>query len=539
MASAILKREIQRLRQSIGRAVPPRTEAEQVQLVEARRSLLAFTRYTFPQYRADPAHELIAEALDEMVSGRILRLMIFAPPQHGKSELASVRLPALWLAKRPDDPVILASYAASLAESKSRQARRVVESPDYAKLFPAIRTRRDSRSVSHWELDGHNGGMLAAGVGGPITGHGARLGIVDDPLANYQEAQSQVVRDTCWEWWRTTFRTRIREGGAIVLIMTRWHEDDLAGRLLRDQPGQWTVLRLPAIAETQGERDSNNALLGLPLGEQDPLGRKPGEPLCPGRFSLPALQALQRDVGSLAWAGQYQGTPRAPEGNRFKRAWLPIVETGPTGPVHRVRYWDLAGTEGGGDYTAGVLLARDREGIFYVEDVVRGQWSSGRRNDVIRRTATEDRDRDRNGCVRIWLEQEPGSSGEEVVQALIRSLAGHSVYPDRVTGDKAVRAEPFAAQAEAGNVRVVRGPWNEAYIDELTTFPNGAHDDQVDGSSGAFNHLPRGVPCRPTETSPDRGERLTLEEYLRIPPQQRMDPRYHRPEPGRRTHYGV
>jgi predicted phage terminase large subunit-like protein len=539
MASATLKRELQRLRQSIGQAAPRRTEAEQVRLAEARRSLLAFTRFTFPTYRPDPAHELIAEALDEVVSGRILRLIISAPPQHGKSELASVRLPAFWLGRRSNDPVILSSYGASLAESKSRQARQIVESTEFQTLFPGIATRRDSRAVDHWELDGHRGSMLAVGVGGPVTGHGGLLGVVDDPFENYEQSQSQTIRDKIWEWWRTTFRTRIRENGAVILIMTRWHEDDLAGRLLAEQSGEWAILRLPALAETQHERDEANQRLGLATGQADPLGRAPGEPLCPQRFGKAELEKLRRDVGSLAWAGQYQGTPRAPEGNRFRRAWFPIVETGPTGAVHRVRYWDLAGTEGGGDYTAGVLLARDSAGLFYVEDVVRGQWSSGRRNDIIQQTAERDRDRDRNGCVRIWVEREPGSSGEEVVQALIRSLAGHVVQSDRVTGDKAVRAEPFAAQAEAGNVRVVRGPWNAAYIEELTTFPNGAHDDQVDASSGAFNKLPRGVPCRVSETPRERQDRPTLEEYLRIPPQQRMDPRYHRPEPGRRKHYGV
>jgi hypothetical protein len=171
--------------------------------------LLEFTSFTFPAYQAEPAHALIASTLDKVVVGEIMRLMIFAPPQHGKSELASVRLPAYWLGRRPNDPVILASYAASLAEAKSRQARQVVESQEFGLLFPGTATRRDSRSVSHWELAGHRGGMLAAGVGGPVTGHGALLGIIDDPVENWQEAQSEVVRDTCWDWYRTTFRTRV------------------------------------------------------------------------------------------------------------------------------------------------------------------------------------------------------------------------------------------------------------------------------------------------------------------------------------------
>jgi predicted phage terminase large subunit-like protein len=462
----------------------PATPAERARQTDARASLLGFTRHTFPQYRADPAHALLADALDAVVAGELQRLMVFAPPQHGKSELASVRLPACWLGRRPDDPVILCSYAASLAESKSRQARRVVESEEFAALFPGIRTRRDSRAVNHWELDGRRGSLLAVGVGGPVTGHGGLLGIVDDPLENWEQAQSQTIRDKLWEWYRTTFRTRIWEGGSIVIVTTRWHEDDLCGRLLAERRGDWSVLRLPALAETAAERDRAHERLGLPTGQADPLGREPGEPLCPSRFSRAALEQLRRDVGSLAWAGQYQGVPTAPEGNRFKRAWFPLVDSLP-GTAQRVRYWDKAGTAGGGDYTAGVLLAK-ANGVFYVEDVVRGQWSAHEREQVLLRTARRDA---QGGRVTIWVEAEGGSGGKESAEATVRNLAGFAVKTEHPTGSKEVRAEPFAAQAEAGNVRVVRAGWNADYLDELTAFPNGRHDDQVDASSGAFNKL--------------------------------------------------
>lgn len=469
--------------------------AELLRRRKARTTLEAFTTFTFPRYVAEAAHALIGSALDAVVSGEIQRLMIFAPPQNGKSELASVRLPAYWLGRRPEDPVILSSYAASLAENKSRQARQIVEGTEFRRLFPGLTTRRDSRAVDHWELDGHKGGMLAVGVGGPITGHGARLGIIDDPVENWEQAQSQTIRDKTWEWYRTTFRTRIWENGAIVLIMTRWHEDDLAGRLLAEQGDEWTVLRLPAIAETQADRDSNNERLGLAQGRPDPLGRKPGEPLCPKRFSLAALELLRRDVGSLAWFGQYQGVPRAPEGNRFKRDWFKIVDEGPPPSAPRVRYWDRAATEGDGDFTVGLRMAKDK-GVYFIEDVVGGQWSSGRRDEMMKQTAEADRKKFGNR-VKIWLEQEPGSSGKDSAQAAIQMLAGYPVHAETATGSKEVRAEPFAAQAEAGNVKVVRGRWNAEYVEELTTFPNGAFDDQVDGSSGAFNKLGTAGPSFP------------------------------------------
>lgn len=450
----------------------------------ARRALIDFTRYTFAKYKADAAHELIARTLDQVVNGDIRRLMISAPPQHGKSELVSVRLPAFWLGNRPDEPVILASYAASLAASKSRHARAVVESKAFERLF-GVRTRRDSRAVDHWEIEGRRGGMLAVGVGGPITGHGAMLGLIDDPVENWEQAQSQTYRDKVWEWYRTTFRTRVWEGGTIVLVMTRWHPDDLAGRILADQAAEWTVLRLPALAEGQAERDENNRYLGLPAGQADPIGRGDGEPLCPGRFSKEALLALKRDVGSVAWAGEYQGVPRAPEGNRFKREWFKIVDAIASGARY-VRYWDKAGTAAGGDYTAGVLMAA-QGGQYWIVDVVRGQWSALQREQVMKQTSEVDRQR--YGHVTTWMEEEGGSGGKESAEASVRALAGFAVRCERVTGSKEVRAEPLAAQCEAGNVLLVRGNWNGAFIDEITAFPNGTNDDQVDGASGSFNKL--------------------------------------------------
>lgn len=462
---------------------------------KSRSKIIPFTTYTKPAYQPESVHELIGEALDEVVAGNILRLMIFAPPQHGKSELTSIRLPAYFMGKRPNEPIILASYAASLAEDKSRQARDIVEGDEFANLFGArgtlggdpVETRRDSRAVNRWRLAyPYTGGMLAVGVGGPITGHGAMLGIIDDPFENWEQAQSPTYRIRAWEWYRTTFRTRIWEGGAIVLIMTRWHENDLAGMILADQADEWTVLRLPAIAETQEERDHNHKKMHLPLGAADPLGREDGEPLAPKRFSLKALKALQKDVGTLAWAGEYQGAPTAPEGNRFKRWMFPIVDA-PPGKAKRVRYWDKAGTKGGnGARTAGVLIAVTDEGMTCIEDVVVGRFSDLERETVIRQTAELDAMK-YNRTVKIYVEQEPGSGGKESAQSTIRNLRGFAVYPDPPSGNKDVRLEPFAAQAEAKNVSLLRCEWNHDYIEEMTAVPNGALRDQADATAGAYN----------------------------------------------------
>ncbi|RJQ26417.1 hypothetical protein C4577_03635 [Candidatus Parcubacteria bacterium] len=462
---------------------------------KARTNLIDFTRYTFPTYIAEPAHELIASKLDDVINGRIKRLMISIPPQHGKSELASVRMPAFWLGKRPDDPIILCSYGASLAESKSRQARQVVESREYNLLFQGASTRKDSRSISEWQINQGRGYLVAAGVSGPITGKGCMLGIIDDPLKDWQEAQSQTIRDACWDWYRTTFLTRVWEAGAIIVIQTRWHEDDLAGRLIKEQPGKWEVLRLPAIAETQNERDENDEFLGLSRGNVDPLGRSPGDPLCPRRYSLEALESLRNAVGPSGFAALYQGVPRATEGNQFHRNWFQLTESVPY-EAKRVRAWDKAGTKGEGDYTVGALVAM-HEGKFYVEDIVRGRWLAGERDKIMRTTAEQDATRYKNKVV-IWVEQEPGSGGKDSAQSSIQLLAGFPVYVDKVSGPKEVRANPFAAQGFAMNVYMKRGPWNTDLLNEFLAFPNGKHDDIVDAVCMAFNKLAIGVGLTPT-----------------------------------------
>ncbi|MBL8165418.1 MAG: phage terminase large subunit [Anaerolineae bacterium] len=462
----------------------------------ARSRLIDFATYTYPGYTADPMHELIAAKLDAVAAGEITRLIISTPPQHGKSLLASVLFPAYWLGRRPNDPVILASYAADLAHSKSRESRAIVEGHEYRALFGnlgpreiiPVQTSIDSRAVNEWRLSNpHRGGMRAVGVGGGLTGFPGMLGIIDDPISSWRDAQSHTIRETAREWYRSVFRTRIWEGGAIVIIMTRWHRDDLAGWLLDTQAGQWELLRLPALAETQVQRDRNDAYLNQATGNPDPLGRAPGEPVAPRRFSRTALEGIRTDIGSLMWSSLYDGVPRAAEGNRIKRQWFSTFVDAVPSHATRIRYWDKADNTGDGAATAGVLLAQ-ADGLTYVEDVQRGFWSAFERERIIRQTA--ELDAQRYGgveAVTIWLEQEPGSGGKESADNTIRNLSGFVVHKERPTGDKDTRLEPFAAQLEAGNVRLKRGMWNADYIEEFVSIPNGVYRDQSDATAGAFN----------------------------------------------------
>jgi predicted phage terminase large subunit-like protein len=319
--------------------------------------------------------------------------------------------------------------------------------------------------------------MQTAGVGGPFTGKGANLLIVDDPIKGHEEANSKGQREKIWDWWRANAYTRLEPGGIAIVIQTRWHEEDLAGMIqstMHETGEQWRIVRLPALAESD-----------------DPLGRAADEPLWPERYNREELERTRAVQGTYWWSALYQQRPVPLEGGMFQSHWFETVSYLPPDVRRAIRGWDKAGTAGGGDYSAGVLMA-EHQGTYYIVDVVRGQWSSGVRNDIMRRTTAAD---DVRGFPRleIWVEQEPGSGGKESAEFTIRMLAGHTVRAERATGEKTTRWSPFAAQCEAGNVKLVRGVWNHAFLEELCLAPNGARDDQVDAAALAFNKLARPV----------------------------------------------
>lgn len=422
-------------------------------------------RAVSPAYRWDwPYLAFLRSELEAVANGQCKRLMVMMPPRHGKTALVTVRFPVWWMERRPGLRVIVAAYNQTLANKFSRMSRKLAQM--------RIGLNETRRAVEEWETV-TGCWYRAVGVGGGITGMGADLIIIDDPIKSREEAQSLTYRDKVWDWYTNDLYTRLEPGGAMILVMTRWHEDDLAGRILNSEDGDnWRVVRFPALAE-----------------EGDLLRRQPGEALNPDRYPADELLKIKAVLGSWAFEALYQQRPMPAEGGLFKREWFSkFVDAVPAQVEARVRYWDRAATAGDGDYTVGVRMSR-ADGVYYVEDVTRGRWSPGERDKVIRQCAETD-----PPGTQIWLEQEPGSSGVDSVQALIRMLAGYPVHADRVTGSKQVRAEPFAAQAEAGNVVLVKGHWNAAFLDELVVFPNGAHDDQVDAVSGAFSKL--AIPSR-------------------------------------------
>ncbi len=446
-------------------------------------SFVDFTRRVAPRYVWYPHCLALAQVLERVAAGELRRVMVFMPPRHSKSETISRLFTAWYLHRFPERTIGLCSYAAGLAFTLSRAAR-----DNYSTGGGEVRPR--ASALGHW-MTANGGAMWAAGAGGPITGKGFHLGILDDPIKNAEEASSAIVRDRLTDWYASTFTTReMPHNGAILLVQTRWHHDDLAGWLLeREQSGadsqHWHIVSMPAIAEPARSDWPPECTI-------EPDCRSEGEPLCGDLFSVNRLRAIERQVGPRFWSSLYQQRPTAREGCFIRSGWFVLVAAAPALVRARVRYWDLASAApGAGDYTVGALMSADRDGLYWLEDIARFQAGPAERNRIVVTTASLDARR--YGSVRTVVEKPPGA-GTEVCDELVRQLAGYAVSSDRVHHDKVTRAEPFAAQAEAGNVRVVQAPWNGPFLEEASSFPFGRHDDQVDAAAGAFRSL-----CRPAE----------------------------------------
>lgn len=417
--------------------------------------------------------ELQAEAIQRVVDAELLRLMLFAPPRTGKSEQVSRHLPGYYLYRFPERWVGLSSYGANLAHRMGRNAR-----SNYLNF--GIPISEEAGAQADWETL-WGGGMWSAGVGGPIMGKGFHLGIIDDVMKTQAEALSATYRNQHKEWWKADWYSRREPGAAIILMMTRWHEDDLAGWLLENAEahGQdWHVLALESIKEPTVYSVPG----GCVLLEGD--ARKPGDPLCPDRAPLDELIVTRKTMGETWFSAMHQQRPVPLGGALYRREWFEIVDASPADRIE-CRFWDYAASEDAGDYTSGVKMSRAND-IYTIEDVRRGQWSPAPRDKIVRQTATMD-----GPFCHQRLEQEGGASGKSQAHAFVKMLAGYSVGYESPQGNKIIRNDPFRSQCEAGNVRVRKGKWNEQYIAEMVSFPGGAHDDDVDGTSGAFNYLSR------------------------------------------------
>ncbi|WP_288908012.1 phage terminase large subunit [uncultured Selenomonas sp.] len=443
------------------------------ELDKYRRSYEAYCQYAH-HGRWQPCRHLhlVCEKLEAVERGEIDRLMIFMPPRHGKSQSTTETFPSWFLGRNPDRRVIEVSYSASFAQKFGNRNRKKVA--DFGEALFGIRLDRSNSSKTNWDIAGHAGGMISVGLGGGITGEGADLLLIDDVVKNRKEAESETVREGIWDEYSATLLTRLAPGGRIILIMTRWHEDDLAGRILKEakENGEhWEIINLPCEAE-----------------ENDPLGRAPGEPLWPERYGADWLAKKKKAVSSRDWYALYQQNPQPPDAVRmFKREWFEVVRDYPR-DARSVRYWDLAATEKRAgkdpDWTSGARIA-EKDGIYYIVDIRHVQSSPLGVERLVGQTAAVD-----GHVVKIHMEQEPGSSGVNTIDHYRRNiLKGYAFYGDKKTSNKIERALPLSAAAEAGNVKIVIGDWNKAFLDEAEVFPNGRHDDMVDSVSGALTMI--------------------------------------------------
>jgi predicted phage terminase large subunit-like protein len=437
------------------------------------------SQFWLPPHLALLNREIVAAAVGDLRAQGYRGIIFTVPPRHGKSMLTSHYTPPWFLGTWPDKTVGLASYEADFAATWGRRGREVLEM--HGPRYFNVKVDQGTRASSYWRVrslvEGAQsldvGSMVTAGIGGPLTGRGVHMLIVDDPVKNAVEAHSKTKRESVWSWWTSTAATRIEPDGFAIIILTRWHDDDLAGRLLARQGEdgwKWKYINLPAIAV-----------------DGDMLGRAIGEALWPQRFPAAELAAIKTGLGSYVWNSLYQGMPANQTGGFFDTDWLKVVDEPHATAKRIVRYWDLAGTEAEGDYLAGVRLERLRDDSYYVADAVRARHSSAGVEAAIVDTARGD-----GREVKVRIAQERGASGKLFVDIIRRKLPGFDVRGDTERGDKELRARPLSAVAERGGLYVKRAAWTHDYVEEMVQFQHGANDDQVDATSGGFKALQTG-----------------------------------------------
>ena len=416
--------------------------------------------------------EAICNHLEAVAQGTIRNLLINLPPGHCKSRLCNVFFPAWVFIRQPSARFFHASYAQELATRDSIDCRYIIESDWYRERWGHVVELIDDQNQKIKFMTTHHGWRMATSVGGRGTGEHPDFILVDDPH-NVRQAESDVERQACLHWWDATICSRgLIRGVRKVVIMQRLHVADLSGHIL--ERGGFDHICLPYRFEP-------DRMSPTTIGWTDPR-QTPGEILWPG--VPPQMMDAFNAFPPRLDAGQLQQRPVAEGGALFRREWFTVVPRAPLAAQAAIRYWDKAATENGGDYSAGVLMVSDN-GLWFVVDVVRGRWSIRERNQIILQTAQMDAQNFPQ--LTTVVEQEGGSGGKESAEFTVRQLAGYHVRIDRVTGAKLLRAQPLADQCEAGTVRLVQGAWNYSFLEELSAFPAGKNDDQVDAASGAFS----------------------------------------------------
>lgn len=504
------------------------TAAQQIlaQRVLARRRLLYFTQLTHPAYDPGWVHHDICARLERfslaVAARQSPRLMLLVPPRHGKSELASIRFPAWHLGKHPNHEIINVGYNLDLPMKFSRKVREIVREPAYTKLFPTAVIDPDSQGAEAWTMT-LGGGFTAAGVGGGITGKGAHILIIDDPIKNQEDSDNILVRDKLDDWYQSTAYTRLAPGGGVLVIETWWNDDDLAGRLqqrMRTDTGadQWEIVRYPALAEQYEWRHKTNLhivrtntpeltaedLIGEAMRERiiagkaehldfepadfEPL-RGPGDGLHDARYPPDALKRIKANLHPRVWSALYQQNPVPDEGMYFQKAYFRYARAYP--PMQNCRIytaWDFAiGEKQANDYTVGATIMQDATDTLYVLDVYRMKGDSYAIADAVLNVY------DRWGQIPdtdYLLGFEDGQIFKSIEPMLKKLMAERGAFPPYETlkplTDKLARGRSLQGRMQHGRVFFLEdAPWLPQAEQELLRFPAGAHDDVVDALAWA------------------------------------------------------